>query len=144
MHNRTNINEPTAEMKSSRGYLVSSYLLSDPAESFDEELGKLNRLEDKFAGFNLTLLSPSRCKSQTLSFDAALVTNHGAGGVIQSRPLSKEERLAGAISNGIDGQGGNEWPKVKYGVNFLKEYLGKLPADTKETELTDHLFDLLT
>lgn len=130
-------------MKLSRGYLVSSYLLSDPAESFDDELGKLNRLEDKFAGFNLMLLSPSR-KLQALSFDAALVTNHGAGGVVQSRPLSKDERLAGAISNGIDGQGGNEWPKVKNGVNFLKEYLGKLPVDTKETELADHLFDLLT
>jgi len=140
----TNITGPPSDKDSSRGYLTSTYLLSDPAVSFDDELGRLNRLDAKFAGFNLLLLSPLFRDSQSLSFDAALVTNHGAGGVLCSRPLSADERLVGGIANGVDGQGGNQWPKIQQGVKYLKDYLGTLPSNTKEAELTDHLFDLLT
>jgi len=131
-------------MASSRGELVSSYLLSDPASSFDDELITFNLREDKFAGFNLLLLSPLLHNSKNFSFEAALVTNHGAGGVITSRILSADERLAGGMANGVDGQGGNEWPKVQHGIKSLNGYLGTLPADISETELTNHLFELLT
>jgi uncharacterized protein with NRDE domain len=144
MRNRTNISGPPSEKNSSRGDLVSSYLLSDPASSFDDELAKFNQQERKFAGFNLLLLSPSICDSQTLFFEAALVTNHGAGGVINSRKLSSDERLAGGMANGVDGQGGNEWPKVRHGVRSLSDYLKTLPVDIKETEFTNRLFELLT
>jgi len=129
---------------SSRGYLASSYLLSDPARSLNDELGKFSQQDTKFAGFNLLLLSPPLQKSHALSFDAAFVTNHGAGGAIQSRPLSSDERLAGGMSNGIDGQGGSAWPKVHHGVRSLNEYLGTLSSETEEAELTDCLFELLT
>jgi len=140
----TNITGPPSEMGSSRGDLVSSYLLSDPTCSLDDELARFNRQDAKFAGFNLLLLSPSLRHSQTLSFDAALVTNYGADGAIKSRPLSTDERLAGGMANGVDGQGGNEWPKVQHGVKSLNDCLGALPADIKEVDLTDRLFELLT
>jgi len=140
----TNITEPPPSEVSSRGYLVSSYLLSDPAGSLSDELDKLNAHDAKFAGFNLLLLSPSSCDAQNLSFDAALVTNHGAGGVITSRPLSADERRCGSISNGVDGKGGNEWPKVHQGIQSLHELLGTVSADTNEAELTNSLFELLT
>jgi len=140
----TNITGPPSEMGSSRGDLVSSFLLSDPACSFDDELARFNQQDAKFAGFNLLLLSPSLRDPRSLSLDAALVTNHGAGGRIKCRPLSPDERLAGGMSNGVDGQGGNEWPKVQHGIKSLNEYLGALPVDIKEVELTDHLFELLT
>jgi len=142
--NRTNISETSTKKRSSRGELVSSFLMSDPASSFDDELSKFIEKDTDFPGFNLLLLSPSLCDSQVLSFDAALVTNHGGGGSIKSRTLSAEERWVGGMSNGIDGQGGNRWPKVQYGVKYLKDYLESLPSDIDETELTNHLFELLT
>lgn len=92
----------------------------------------------------MLLISPLDLHSGLLSFDAAIVTNHGAGGVLQTRPLSTDERLAGGMANGIDGQGGNEWPKVQQSVKSLREYLGALPPDTTEDELTNSLFELLT
>lgn len=123
--------------------MVSSFLLSDSGTSFSDELKKFNEQDTKFAGFNLLLLSPSLHDQEKLSFDAALVTNHGAGGVITSRPLSADERKSGAMSNGIDGQGGNEWPKVQQGVQSLDNFLRELSADTNEGELTNGLFELL-
>lgn len=140
----TNITGPPSKSGSSRGDLVTPFLLSDPASSFDDELMKLNQRDPKFAGFNLLLLSPSPRDSQTLSFDAAFVTNHGAGGAIKSRRLSADERSVAGMSNGVDGQGGNEWPKVQHGIKHLKEYLRTLPADIEGTELANHLFELLT
>ena len=119
--------------------------MSDPANSFEDELARLNRQDAKFAGFNLLLLSPTlRDPQALLSFDAALVTNHGAGGEIISRPLSNDERLAGGLSNGIDGKGANEWPKVQYGVKYLRDFLGRVPPNMEEADLMHHLFELLT
>jgi len=123
--------------------LVSSFLLSDSGRPFSDELEKFNRQDTKFAGFNLLLLSPSLRDSEKLSFDATLVTNHGAGGIITSRPLSADERQGGAMSNGVDGQGGDEWPKVQQGVQSLTNFLKELAPDTNETELTNSLFELL-
>jgi uncharacterized protein with NRDE domain len=131
-------------MNLSRGHLISSYLLADPTRSLSDELRTFGQMDAKFAGFNLLLLSPLLRESHALSFDAALVTNHGAGGVIQSRSLSPGERLVGGMSNGVDGQGSQEWPKVQHGISSLNEYLATVSSDTKEAELTDRLFELLT
>ncbi|KIM81059.1 hypothetical protein PILCRDRAFT_821898 [Piloderma croceum F 1598] len=139
----TNITEPPSEMNLSRGHLISSYLLADPTRSLSDELRTFGQM-GVFAGFNLLLLSPLLRESHALSFDAALVTNHGAGGVIQSRPLSPGERLVGGMTNGVDGQGGQEWPKVQHGIRSLNEYLATVSSDTKEAELTERLFELLT
>ena len=139
----TNITESLTFQGSSRGQLLSSYLMSDPAGSLSDELSKLTAQDIKFAGFNMLLLSPSNCTTKTLSLDAALMTNHGAGGVITSRPLSADERRCGAMSNGIDGKGGNEWLKVQQGVRSLNEFLETVSADTSEVELTNGLFKLL-
>lgn len=132
-------------MTSSRGYLVSSYLLSDPARSLDDEVQTLTGQDTQYSGFNLLLLSPSsQHGAQSLNYDAALVTNHGAGGAIESRPLTSAERSTGGISNGVDGQDAHEWPKVQRGIQSLKGFLGTLPTDIKEADLTDRLFELLT
>lgn len=141
----TNITEPLTQMTSSRGHLVSSYLLPDSALSLDDEVKILTGQNTKYAGFNLLLLSPwGHPESKSLDFDASLVTNHGAGGLLDYRPLTSEERSVGGISNGIDGQDGKDWPKVKHGIQSLSACLDALPADITEPDLTDRLFELLT
>src|ERR1700728_5115581 len=97
MH-RTNIREPPpAGYNTSRGHLVSAFLLSDPSQPFikegkenEEDERQIQRLisvprDTKFSGFNLLLLAPQVskvpvCSSQSSSssstlFDALLVTN---------------------------------------------------------------------
>lgn len=142
---RTNITEPPTKMTSSRGHLVSSYLLSDSTLSLEDEVKILTEQRTKFAGFNLLLLSPwGHPESKSLEFDASLVTNHGAGGSLDYRPLTSEERSVGGMTNGIDGQDGQDWPKVKHGIQSLSACLDALPADVIESDLTDRLFKLLT
>lgn len=138
----TNITEPPSKMDSSRGHLVSSYLLSKSSESFEDDYATFGHQDAKYSGFNLLLLSPRG--TTDLPFDAAFVTNHGAGGEIESRVLTPDERTGGGMANGIDGQGGNEWPKVQHGIQSLNGYLRTLHKDTSESELTEHLFQLLT
>jgi uncharacterized protein with NRDE domain len=147
---RTNITEPAqTTYTSSRGHLASSFLLSDsepPSRPLEDVLDKIVPPDAKFPGFNLLLLAPSWSSKQgeRLSFDAVWVTNDGAGGAVSTRPLSDEERHCGGISNGIDGQGGNEWPKVKHGVHALCNLM-KQPLSRSHTEagVVDHLFDIL-
>ena len=163
MH-RTNISEPPpAGYNTSRGHLVSAFLLSDPSQPFIKE-GKENeeverqiqRLisvprDTKFSGFNLLLLAPQVSKvpvcslqsssSPSISFDALLVTNGGAGGRITFRELTKEEQRCGGLSNGVDGKGGCKWPKIVQGTTFLNALLSEW--DISETELTNRLFDIL-
>jgi len=111
---RTNVTEPVGQYKSTRGYLISSFLLSNSTHPLQDELGEIVAPDAVFAGFNLLLLSPSlRPDHKSISYDALFVTNHGGGGILTSRPLSVMERTCGAMSNGIDGQGANEWPKVQ-------------------------------
>lgn len=98
-------------------------------------------MDANYAGFNLLLLSPKSQEFETLSFDAAFVSNGGAGGLIAIRPLSVEERQRGGMSNGIDGKGAQEWPKVRNGVELLSDILH---SDITETALTESLFNLLT
>ncbi|KAF9013050.1 NRDE protein-domain-containing protein [Cyathus striatus] len=112
----TNITEPPTKLSSSRGFL--------------DELGRIVDPNGNFAGFNLTLFAPnwSHTQSQSpdpyLTYAAALVTNHGASGTLTSRPLNHSEQACGAISNGIDGQGGEDWQNAESGEE--EELLAKL------------------
>lgn len=138
---RTNITEPHAAYKLSRGYLVSSFLLPDrEVPQAEEEINTLINSNNTFAGFNLILFSPT--SSEKLSYDAALVTNGGGGNPIYSRPLTSEERVCGALSNGIDHEGGNEWPKVKNGVSGLSQIFEENIQD--EETLIERLFGIMS
>ena len=172
--NRTNITEPPNSFTSSRGHLVSSFLLSDSLSPLEDEVGKVVSPDAKFAGFNLLLLAPTppsvstiqketleahereleltaeettvHSRDKKLSYDAILVTNHGGGGPLQARRLIPAERACGCISNGIDGKGGNEWPKVRRAVSsfddVLKNYSPNSDLDS-ENLLVEKLFDIL-
>lgn len=84
-----------------------------------------------------------------LSYDAYLVTNHGAGGELTYRPLTHEERRYGGQSNGVDGRGGEEWFKLKKGVEGLKKIVrlgedGDAVPEVAEDKIIEELFELLT
>ncbi|KAJ3785548.1 NRDE protein-domain-containing protein [Lentinula aff. detonsa] len=142
----TNITEPPATFKSSRGSLVSSFLLSDsPGSSLQEEIEELYPRDARYAGFNMLLLAPASTATTELQYDASFVTNAGAGGAISSRPLSTIEKAGGGFSNGIDGQGGSEWPKVQHGMRDFQAALQSHSLDAlTESEFIDRLFGLLT
>jgi len=84
-----------------------------------------------YAGFNLLLLEPSVPPGTTttgdagteLTYDARLLTNGGGGGRVRARTLSDAERASGGISNGVDGEGGDAWPKVVQGRATLRSVL---------------------
>ena len=147
--NRTNITEPAgATYASSRGTLAASFL-ADPHDdsglaravaaltSQDPDLdatttttagaGAAAPITTSYAGFNLLLLEPSVPPGTTigdagteLTYDARLLTNGGGGGRIRARTLSDAELASGGISNGVDGQGGDAWPKVVQGRATLR------------------------
>jgi uncharacterized protein with NRDE domain len=79
----------------------------------------------------------------SVSFDALYVTNRGAGGPITYRALTDAQRHRGGLSNGIDGNGADDWPKVQHGVHALDALLDTLPPNTSDDQLTERLFDLL-
>jgi len=138
----TNITEtPMKEFTTSRGHLVSSFLLSESSSPLDDEISNITPRDAKYAGFNLLLLAPS--SSTPLTFDASLVTNNGEGGTIRSRALSDNERRFGGLSNGILGHGANEWHKVQHGIEYLKTSLPIITPETKKAEVTERLFELL-
>lgn len=101
-----------------------------------------------YAGFNLLVLSPSASTGdlgpRPVSLDGAFLTNSGGGGTIVARMLSDEERRCGGMSNGIDRHGANEWPKVQHGMRALRSLLDELPQRAAESEIVEHLFELLT
>ncbi|KAJ3900739.1 NRDE protein-domain-containing protein [Lentinula edodes] len=142
----TNITEPPATFNSSRGSLVSSFLLSDsPGLRLQEESKELYPRDAQYAGFNMLLLAPVSTASTELRYDASFVTNAGAGGAISSRPLSAIEKAGGGFSNGIDGKGGSEWPKVQHGMQEFQAALQSQSLDAlTEAEFTNRLFELLT
>jgi len=130
--NRTNITEQQAKYELSRGYLVSSLLLPSPGNNntVRDEIQHLLDLKSRFAGFNLLVFVPRISNpgsgsegSWELSYDVTKLSNNGGGNPIVSRTLTSEERKAGAMSNGIDGQGGDEWPKVVDATRSLGEVL---------------------
>jgi uncharacterized protein with NRDE domain len=97
----------------------------------------------KYAGFNMLLLAPKLSATDELHFEASFVSNGGAGGVITLRPLSPEERSSGGFSNGVDGKGGSEWPKVKVGMELFASAMKTLSQENDESKLSESLFDLL-
>ena len=97
--------------------------LGDPSGDLTSEAAALTRRTTPYAGFNLLLLEPSS-SAPTLTYDARLVSNGGGGGPIESRLLTDAERACGGLSNGVDGRGGEEWPKVVQGREELRSVLG--------------------
>ncbi|KAH7919008.1 DUF833-domain-containing protein [Leucogyrophana mollusca] len=141
----TNITEPPTQQGSSRGQLVSSFLTYDSLHPLEKNLHHLIPRDAKYAGFNLLLLAPSSTHTVPgLSFDSAYVTNKGAGGDIAIRPLTDAQRRCGGMSNGVDGKGADEWPKVQHGLHSFKSIMDTLPPNASEEQITERLFDLLT
>lgn len=164
--NRTNITEPGASYASSRGTLVAAFL-ADPRGDLDlaGATTALTAQDAAYAGFNLLLLEPlspfptatgpasataTDTDSATLAYDARLLTNGGGGGPIRARTLSDDECACGGISNGVDGEGGDAWPKVVHGRAALRSILDEgsagegLKIADAESHLADQLMDLLT
>ena len=104
---------------------MSSMLLpSSPGSSIKQEIQALLDLKSRFAGFNLVVFDPQVSESEgswRLSYEATKLSNNGGGNPIVSRPLTSEERKGGAMANGIDGKGGDEWPKVLEATQRLRE-----------------------
>ena len=112
----------------------------------------------KFAGFNLLVFSPSVVEAGTprntegenktvITYEkAALITNSGGGGVVTCRSLTEDERRIGGLSNGVDGQGACDWPKVVEGRTELGQLFQTLKAKeykVDENELVEELFKIL-
>lgn len=161
--NRTNITEPHGTYELSRGYLVSSLLLPSSSgtqnNSIQEEIRHLLGLKSGFAGFNLLVFVPRLSESnsepggsQELSYEVTKLSNNGGGNPIVSRSLTNEERKGGAMSNGIDGKGGDEWPKVKDATRILREVLkgdverkeGSGSGRKSDEEFAEELFGILS
>ncbi|KAH8113482.1 NRDE protein-domain-containing protein [Phellopilus nigrolimitatus] len=141
----TNITEQGGSYTSSRGHLVSSFLLPDAPDIEEFTKTLTNDPSALYAGFNLLLLSPSReANDVCLTYDGCLVTNSGGGGSITARRFRPEERRVGGVSNGIDGANEIAWPKVTKGEACLKELLYEQQSALSERELIDGLLDMLT
>lgn len=156
----TNITEQQAKYELSRGYLVSSLLLPSPGNNntVRDEIQHLLDLKSRFAGFNLLVFVPRISNpgsgsedSWELSYEVTKLSNNGGGNPIVSRTLTSEERKAGAMSNGIDGQGGDEWPKVMDATRSLREVLkddferveDSDSSRKSDEELAEELFGIL-
>ncbi|KJA23274.1 hypothetical protein HYPSUDRAFT_137965, partial [Hypholoma sublateritium FD-334 SS-4] len=140
----TNITEPAQKYTTSRGALVSAFLLATPPthQSLEDELAALVPPDARFAGFNLLLFAPAPPASvstvensaQTpISYEALLVTNHGGGGALAARPLRPDECACGGVSNGVDGAGDAPWPKVQHATAALAEALASTTTTTTST-----------
>jgi len=152
----TNITEPSKHYNTSRGNLVSSFLLSSNT-SEDQVRNNIVPVDDddddaKLAGFNLLLLTPTTTlddlginnTTSMLRYESLLVTNHGGGGSVTSRTLTSSERSCGALSNGIDGTDAHLWPKVQHATaHFPVVVKSSRSTDPTDVELVEHLFQLL-
>lgn len=124
------------QYKSTRGYLISSFLLSKSNHPLEDELGTIVSPDSVFAGFNLLLLAPSlRPDSNSISYDALYVTNHGGGGALTSRSLTPSERACGCMSNGVDGKGADDWPKVRHAIDDFTAVLHTLRPQQRDEGL---------
>jgi hypothetical protein len=137
---------------------VASFL-SDPRDDSNLLDSTTRALTDEntpsYAGFNLLLFEPMQPQPQPqsplalnnklLTYDVRLITNDGGGGRIRSRSLTDSECACGGISNGVDGQGGEDWPKVVQGRAGLQSVLDGLSPETEEeSHLAGRLIELLT
>ena len=144
MHpDRTNITEPVKSYEHSRGYLTSSFLLSDEPRPLEDEVSRIVPQDANFAGFNLLLLAPDASDPDELHFHGLMVTNHGSGGTITSSALSPKEKFCGCVSNAI-GDANAEWPKVKHASQDFDGVLNTLESEMSEDELVGRLFELLS
>ena len=127
-------------------------MLLPSGNSVQGEIQTLLDLESRFAGFNLLVFVPHVSGSGSLSYEVTKLSNDGGGNPIISRPLTGEERKGGAMSNGIDGKGGEEWPKVRDATRGLREVLKDDFEKTdnsnsrrrSDEELAEELFGVLT
>ena len=130
-------------------------LPSSPGNSIKEEIQTLLDLESRFAGFNLLVFTPQVSGSESswrLSYEVTKLSNDGGGNPIVLRPLTSEERKGEAMSNGIDGKGGDEWQKVLGATQSLREVLeddlertGESSSRRKSDEkLVEELFGILS
>ena len=130
-------------------------LPSSSENSVKGEIQTLLDLESRFAGFNLLVFVPRVLGSggvRSLSYEVTKLSNNGGGNPIISRPLTGEERRGGAMSNGIDGKGGDEWPKVQDATRGLREVLkddfektdDSDPRRRSDEELVEELFGILS
>jgi hypothetical protein len=121
---------------------LSSFLLSKdmPYETASEPA-------PLYAGFNMLLLSPifSRDSSGPLqmSYNGTFVTNGGAGGPVKTRPLTKDEYVLGAFSNGIDSPSGDPWPKVCHLRDSVGVAIERVHDYTDEDRLIEDLMNCL-
>ena len=140
MANRTNITEPASVWSASRGALLASFLLDDGPVAAAGAL--LEQQETAYAGFNMMLFAPLNAHGAPLQYEARLVTNHTGGGQIQVRELDTAECAAGGVSNGVDGRGGNMYPKICEGVASLEQAIRS--SNTDEDKLISRLLEMLT
>jgi len=140
----TNITEEYKTYGSSRGDLVASFLSSTSTRAFEEDVHDLIPADAQYAGFNLLLLAPSAHGENSLSFDGAYVTNHGGGGTIIVRPLTTAEKRCGGMSNGVDDNGAEAWPKVQHGLHSFESIMSAVSPSVPDKELAENLFELLT
>jgi len=154
----TNITEEARKRNTSRGNLVSDFLMSSTKETMDQHLEALTmtalteeeRAEHRdYAGFNLMLISvASEDDAQVKDGSAvrkprmALVTNSGGGGVLSARRLDEHETCLQGVSNGVDGKTMDLWTKVKEGENALEAAI-KPPYKDEETFI-ERLFAILS
>ncbi|KAG9042769.1 hypothetical protein FS837_010404 [Tulasnella sp. UAMH 9824] len=149
----TNITEPRAVYKTTRGELASNWLLSDESlDAFTFNLTSQHHWKS-YAGFNLLLLepkwtpSPSKKKktsSSLLSYYGEYATNSGGGGIITARPLHEDEvAFVGGITNGIESLDGTEWPKLVEGTAKLREALAALDKDASTEQIVERLSEIL-
>ncbi|KZV66835.1 DUF833-domain-containing protein [Peniophora sp. CONT] len=136
----TNITEPLGIWPSSRGALIASFLLGEGSVASAGSL--LEQQETAYAGFNMMLFAPTDVPGGSLEYEGRLVTNHTGGGKIRVRELESSECASGGVSNGVDGRGGNTYPKICEGVSALKQALQD--AGTDEDKLISCLLELLT
>jgi len=132
---------------------VSSFL-GDPSGDLASDAAALTRQTTRYAGFNLLLLEPLAssfpASASTLAYDARLVSNGGGGGSIHARAPTDAERACGGMSNGVDGHGGDLWPKVVQGRDELGNVLDELSRGPEMDEpdederLAGRLIELLT
>ncbi|KDQ15122.1 hypothetical protein BOTBODRAFT_32097 [Botryobasidium botryosum FD-172 SS1] len=145
----TNITEPYAVYNTSRGALPSGFLSSPSPDSLQQHvLSLVTPPSERYAGFNLLLLSPAAPKSPelpSLAFEGAYISNSGGGGQITGRMIDKDRRC-GSISNGIEGSQEGPWEKTVQGGEMLEEILIKRQSlrDEHEGELVEELFELLS
>lgn len=139
---------------------MSSLLLPSPGgnNSVQDEIRHLLDLKSRFAGFNLLVFVPrisnpesGSQRSCELSYEVTKLSNNGGGNPIVSRTMTSEERKVGAMSNGVDGQGGDEWPKVVDATRSLREVLedNKREEDSdsgrkSDEEFAEELFGILS